>query len=71
MHLVSIRRQTVRFGRGEFTVHFEAGESIWTEACHKYTLRGIEELASASGFQLEQQWVDHEWPFADSLFRAV
>jgi len=27
-------------------------------------------LAMATGFRCDQQWVDNEWPFAETLLRA-
>lgn len=71
MHLRSKRRQAVKVRQGGFTATFAAGETIWTESSHKYTRREIEELAVVSGFRVEAQWIDDEWPFAESLFRAV
>ena len=71
MHLRSKRRQTVHVRRGGFTATFASGETIWTESSHKYTLPEIEDLSAASGYRVEAQWVDEEWPFAESLFLAV
>jgi L-histidine Nalpha-methyltransferase len=70
MHLVSKRRQRVHVGLSGFEVQFEEGESIWTETCHKYTLPEIARLAGDSGFSVTAQWVDREWPFAESLLTA-
>jgi dimethylhistidine N-methyltransferase len=69
MHLRSRRRQTVAFA--DRPVTFEEGETIWTESCHKYTRASIEELAAASGFRTEAQWIDEEWPFAETLLTSV
>jgi dimethylhistidine N-methyltransferase len=71
MHLRSKRRQEVNVRRGEFTASFRAGETIWTESCHKYTRREIAELTASCGFRMEAQWVDDEWPFAENLLLAV
>jgi len=71
MHLRSKRRQEVNVPRGGFNVTFAAGETIWTESSHKYTRREITELAASCGFRIEAQWVDDEWPFAESLLLAV
>ena len=71
MHLRSKRRQVVNVRRGGFTATFADGETIWTESSHKYTLPEIAKLSAASRFRVEAQWVDEEWPFAESLFRAV
>jgi len=71
MHLRSKKRQAVHVRHGGFTATFAAGETIWTESSHKYTLPEIEALSAASRFRVEAQWVDEEWPFAESLFLAV
>jgi len=71
MHLRSRREQSVRIRECDLTVEFAAGETIWTESSHKYTPQGVAELAKASGFAMQAQWVDEKWPFANSLFVAA
>ena len=56
----------IRAAKFEFTL--QPGETIWTESSHKFGLSGIEDLARNTGFVCVQQWVDAEWPFAESLF---
>jgi L-histidine N-alpha-methyltransferase len=68
MHLRSLRAQTVTVAETRIT--FRAGETIWTEASHKYTLADVHEMAQSSGFRCDEQWIDSEWPFADSLWVA-
>ncbi len=70
MHLRSMTEQTVVVGRG-FSVRFRQGETIWTESSYKFRLEDIVELARRTGFDCESQWVDDEWPFAQSLFRVA
>jgi dimethylhistidine N-methyltransferase len=70
MHLRSKQQQTVTIPRAEFMVHFRAGESIWTESSHKYSVAELKALADASGFTCQQQWLDEEWLFAENLFVA-
>jgi dimethylhistidine N-methyltransferase len=70
MHLASQVRQSVNVRDARIAVDFEAGETIWTEACHKFRLEQIRAMARASGFRMDAQWVDREWPFAESLLRA-
>jgi len=70
MHLVSARRQTVSIPGAGITVAFEKGESIWTEACHKFQLEELEAMATRGGFRSQAQWVDPQWPFAESLWIA-
>jgi L-histidine Nalpha-methyltransferase len=71
MHLRARSDQSVRVRASDLTVDFTAGETIWTESSHKYTRQSVAELASASGFALQAQWVDEKWPFANSLFVAA
>jgi L-histidine Nalpha-methyltransferase len=71
MHLRSRVRQTVTIPRASCAVFFEAGETIWTESSHKYDFNEIETMAEASGFVVSAQWVDREWPFVESLWRAL
>ncbi len=70
MHLMSKRRQVVNVRLSSLEVSFEEGETIWTETSHKYTRPEIARLAAASGFRVAAQWVDGEWPFAESQFVA-
>ena len=67
MHLRSTRRQTVAIRRADLTVAFEEGETIWTENSHKYSLREVARMVAKAGFGCEVQWIDQEWPFAESL----
>lgn len=67
MHLRSKRRQTVVIRRANLTVAFDEGETIWTENSHKYSLPEVAHMAGAAGFGCEGQWIDQEWPFAESL----
>lgn len=70
MHLVSLVAQTVAIPGANLTVDFEEGESIWTEAAHKFELEEVGRMASRCGFSCEVQWVDPEWPFAENLWVA-
>jgi dimethylhistidine N-methyltransferase len=57
MHLLSRRAQTVHLGAAA-SVHFDNGESIHTESCHKYTLDTFAALAAAAGYRRERVWTD-------------
>jgi len=70
MHLLSKRDQTVTIPAAGFSVRFAAGETIWTESSHKYSKEEVCQLAKNTGFRCEAQWVDQEWPFAESLLVA-
>ncbi len=67
MHIRSLRRQTVAVPKACLYAEFESGETIWTENCHKYSLEQVRQKAQAAGFEIEAQWIDYEWPFAESL----
>ncbi len=71
MHLVSRRRQRVSIPRAGVCVDFEAGETIWTEACRKFRLEEISAMALRCGFRSSARWLDREWLFAESLWIAA
>jgi dimethylhistidine N-methyltransferase len=70
MHLRSERAQTVSIPTAELEVEFAEGETIWTESSHKYLAEEICEMASATGFRCDAQWIDGQWPFAENLLIA-
>ncbi|MBV8732938.1 MAG: L-histidine N(alpha)-methyltransferase [Acidobacteriia bacterium] len=70
MHLLSLTGQTVTVRKADLVVEFLPGETIWTESSHKFRPEQIAPIARASGFRLDRQWIDCEWPFAESLLRA-
>jgi L-histidine Nalpha-methyltransferase len=70
MHLRSKRAQTVTIRTAGFSVRFSAGETIWTESSHKYARQEISQMARDTGFSCQAQWIDREWPFAESLLAA-
>ncbi|MGD0830943.1 MAG: L-histidine N(alpha)-methyltransferase [Terracidiphilus sp.] len=69
MHLRSIETQTVTIDGTSFTLRCD--ETIWTESCHKYGRNEPAEMGRRTGFECVEQWVDSEWPFAESLLVAV
>jgi len=70
MHLKSTLSQQVTIRQAGLTCDFAAGETIWTEACHKFRAAEIVEWAAAAGFVCDAQWTDGEWPFVESLLLA-
>jgi dimethylhistidine N-methyltransferase len=70
MHLRSMRDQTVAIPRSGCTVSFLKDETIWTESSHKYRAEAIPAMAQRNGFRCDSQWIDAEWPFAESLLIA-
>lgn len=71
MHLRSLLRQRVNIEKAQLVVDFDQGETIFTEACHKFRPEQICSMARTAGFRLSAQWVDQEWPFAESLLIAA
>ncbi len=60
MHLVSLKEQEI--DAGDAAIHFDEGESIWTESSYKYGLGEFEQLAAAAGFRVLQAWSDdRQW----------
>jgi len=70
MHLRSKRRQTVRIPAADLRVEFVEGETIWTESSHKYSVDEVFQMAGNAGFSCQAQWIDEQWPFAESLLIA-
>jgi uncharacterized SAM-dependent methyltransferase len=70
MHLRSKRRQTVRIPAADLRVEFLEGETIWTESSHKYSVDEVFQMARNAGFSCPAQWIDEQWPFAESLLIA-
>jgi dimethylhistidine N-methyltransferase len=70
MHLRSKRKQSVAIPGSELVVEFVEGETIWTESSHKYSTGEVSHLARNAGFRCRAQWVDEQWPFAESLLVA-
>lgn len=71
MHLRSLVKQRVHIPKADMVVDFAAKETIWTESCHKFRPDQIGTMARTGGFRLDQQWIDSEWGFAESLLIAV
>ncbi|MBI2150830.1 MAG: L-histidine N(alpha)-methyltransferase, partial [Acidobacteria bacterium] len=69
MHLRSKSAQTVSVN-GNFFIKLEEGETIWTESSYKFREEQIRVMSARAGFDCEVQWVDAEWPFAQSVLRA-
>ncbi len=70
MHLRSKADQIVHIPGANLEVSFRKGETIWTESCHKFTAEEVAGMAARTGFRCEAQWIDTEWPFAQSFFVA-
>ena len=71
MHLRSKVAQRVNVRAADLIIALREGETIWTEASHKFQTEKIKAMAARAGFECGQQWVDAEWPFAESLLIAI
>ncbi len=67
MHLRSKRSQTILIRKANLTAAFEDGETIWTENSHKYSLAEVTRMTESAGLKCAGQWIDQEWPFAETL----
>jgi dimethylhistidine N-methyltransferase len=70
MHLLATRNQSVFIGILGATFHFQAGETIWTESSHKFTVSELNNYAHLSSFTPVKVWTDREWPFAEALWKV-
>jgi L-histidine N-alpha-methyltransferase len=70
MHLRSARDRSVSIPRAGCTVSFLKEETIWTESSHKYRAQDVSGMAARNGYRRDSQWLDSEWPFAESLLIA-
>lgn len=66
-YLISLADQCVQLS-GE-TIHFELNEPVYMEISQKFSLRTIEQLASATGFNVLRHVRDSKGWFANSLWR--
>ncbi|MCL5745480.1 MAG: L-histidine N(alpha)-methyltransferase [Acidobacteria bacterium] len=71
MHLRSEAFQTISIPGAGITIELRDGETIWTEACHKYRAAEIPLMAGRTGFSCRAQWISKEWAFAQNLLLAV
>ena len=68
MHLRSRVKQTIPVNHN-FSVELNQGETIWTESSYKFRPEQVRSISERAGFNCEVQWIDEEWPFAQSLLR--
>lgn len=71
MHLRSLAWQRISIRKAGFRFYMDEGETIWTESSHKYDRDEVVRMGERTGYRCEKQWVDSEWPLAQSLFFAV
>lgn len=69
--LISREKQTVHIAALGRSFYLEQWEPIFMEISQKYTQAMIDELAAESGFAIQQQFMNHEDFYVDSLWRPV
>lgn len=67
--LISREKQTVHIEALNRSFEFEEWEAIFMEISQKYTRGMIDELAAASGFEIEHSFFDSRKYYTDSLWR--
>jgi L-histidine N-alpha-methyltransferase len=71
MHLRSLCGQSVSIPGAEMEVTFRQGETIWTESSLRFNVIELAAMGERAGYRCVAQWLDEDWPFAQSLFFAV
>ncbi|MDI1260297.1 L-histidine N(alpha)-methyltransferase [Aquabacterium sp.] len=71
MHIRSCVQQSVHIPGAGLTVEFQAGETIWTEISRKYLAADVLAMGAWAGFTSAGQWLDEDWPFAETLLVAA
>ena len=67
MHLVARTAHTVALPALGIAVEFREGETIWTESSYRYEPDELPRMAARAGYDCLEQWIDEEWPFAETL----
>jgi len=68
MHLMSRTHQSAFISSADLHIDFQPGETIWTESSHKFHLSELASMAEQSGYRIEAQWTDSDWPFVEALW---
>ena len=71
MHIRSRVKQSVDIPGAGLTVGFESGETIWTEISRKYLAADVLAMGAQAAFTSGGQWIDEDWPFAETLLVAA
>ncbi|TCK65208.1 dimethylhistidine N-methyltransferase [Winogradskyella wandonensis] len=67
-YIVSLRNQKVHIKKLDAIIDLGYGELIWTELSKKYDVPEIEDLAMASNFKVNHNFMDCKHLFTDSLW---
>ncbi len=71
MHLEALRDMVISIRRAKLDLSLCRGETIKTEDCYKFERAEVIQMGSMAGFTAQAQWVDPEWPFAQTLLSAI
>ena len=69
MHLRSVQAQTVRLAKLDYTVEFQAGETIRSEISRKFDLTELQQQLQAKQFRPVQTWTDPNQWFGVMLYQ--
>ncbi|PPK85396.1 dimethylhistidine N-methyltransferase [Neolewinella xylanilytica] len=70
-YLIPIEPQTVHIGAAGRSFNFRAWQPVEVEISQKYSLREIEGMADAAGFEFVRHFQDSQQYFTDSLWRVA
>lgn len=70
-YLVSLQEQDVMIEKLNKSFHFNKNELIYTELSKKYSLRGIDELATRAGFKFNDHILDSNGYFAECILEKL
>src|ERR1700737_502951 len=70
MHRESRLSQRINIPAARVSVNLKAGETIWTETSHKYSLPELTDMARESGFRCVDTWLETSWQFVENLWIA-
>jgi L-histidine N-alpha-methyltransferase len=68
-YLISTKKQRVRFEEIDKEISFEKWEAIYTEMSQKYDTEMIHDLATSSGFTVEENFYDSQNYFINTLWQ--
>ena len=70
MHLRALRACDVRVEALGLDLHFDEGETLWTESSHRFNTAELARWATEARFEVGELWVDDAWPLALTLLVA-
>ncbi len=70
-YLVSKKEQDIYIRALRQIIHFDPWEAIYMEKSQKYSPKEIEQLAQASGFKVDHNFLDEKKCFTDTLWKVI